>query len=163
MIIELLFFPFCEKNSDFDKVRDHCHLTGKNQGLAHNKSNFSVTQKPSSFVQLIFHNFGNYDCHLLFKKCVDTRNNKVKFDIIPWTNEEYLSIPYEGIRLVDSCHFFSSSLVSFVKTLVDRSRETLESLKKNTGDDNLSNIANEIETLTSEGRTSKDFRKDFPN
>ena len=27
---------FCEKNNESDKVRDHCHLTGKYRGPAHN-------------------------------------------------------------------------------------------------------------------------------
>ena len=26
---------FCEKHLEFDKVRDHCHLTGKYRGPAH--------------------------------------------------------------------------------------------------------------------------------
>ena len=56
-------------------------------------------------------------------------------------------------------------MVSFVKTLVDKSRKTLESLKKTetSGDEKISNIVNEIETLTSEGRFIKDIEKDFPN
>ena len=34
---------FCEKNTESDKVRDHCHLTGKYRGPAHNKCNINVT------------------------------------------------------------------------------------------------------------------------
>ena len=59
---------FCEKNIESDKVRDHCHLTGKYRDPAHSKCNINVTQKQSNFISFIFHNFSNYDCHMFFKK-----------------------------------------------------------------------------------------------
>ena len=42
----------------------------------------------------MFHIFSNYDCHLLFKKLVDEKNDKVKVDIIPKTKEEYKTVTY---------------------------------------------------------------------
>ena len=108
---------FCEKEIIFDKVRDHCHLTGKYRGPAHNTCNLNVTQKQSNFIPFIFHNFSNYDCHMFFKKLVDKKNDKVIFDIIPKTNEEYISVTYGCIRFVDSYRFLSSGLDSLVKNL----------------------------------------------
>ena len=35
---------FCEREVLIDKVRDHCHLTGKYRGPAHNNCNFNVSQ-----------------------------------------------------------------------------------------------------------------------
>ena len=58
---------FCEKNIESDKVRDHCHLTGKYRGPAHSKCNINVTQDQSNFIPFIFHNFSNCDCHMLLK------------------------------------------------------------------------------------------------
>ena len=81
---------FCEKGIIDNKVRDHCHLTGKNKGVAHNTCNINVTQDQSNFIPFVFHNFSNYDCHMFFKKLVNKKNDKVKFDIIPKTNEEYI-------------------------------------------------------------------------
>ena len=83
---------FCEKNIESDKVRDHCHLTGRYRGPAHNKCNVNVTQDQSIFIPFVFHNFSNYDRHMLFKKLVDKKNEKVKFDTISKTNEEYISV-----------------------------------------------------------------------
>ena len=62
---------FCETNNVSDKVRDQCHLTGKYRGPAHSKCNINVTQDKSHFIPFIFHNFNNYDCHIIFKKLID--------------------------------------------------------------------------------------------
>ena len=59
---------FCEKDIESDKVRDHCHLTGYYRDPAHSKCNITVTQDQSNFIPIIFHNFCNYDCRMLFKK-----------------------------------------------------------------------------------------------
>ena len=79
---------FCEKEILSDKVRDHCHLTGKNRGTAHNACNINVRQADSNFIPFAFHNFSNYDCHMFFKRLVDLKKDKVKFKIIPKTNEK---------------------------------------------------------------------------
>ena len=77
------------KKTETDKVRDHCHLTGKYRGPAHSICNINVTQDQSNFLPFIFHNFSNYDCHMFFKKLVKKKNDKVKFDIIPKTKNTY--------------------------------------------------------------------------
>ena len=46
---------------------DHCHLTGKNRGPAHQKCKNNVTQTQSKFIVFILHNFSNYDCHQFLK------------------------------------------------------------------------------------------------
>ena len=43
--------------------------------------------------------------------------DRVKFDIIPKTNEEYISVIYECIRFIDSYRFLSDSLDKIVKNL----------------------------------------------
>ena len=83
---------FFEKHIESDKVRDHCHLTGKYRRPAHSKCNVNVTQKQNNFLPFIFHIFSNYDCHKFFKKLVDKKKAKVELEIIPKTNEEYINI-----------------------------------------------------------------------
>ena len=121
---------FCEKEILSDKVRDHCHLTGNYRGPAHSICNINVTQDQSNFIPFIFQNFSNYDCHMFFKKLVDKKNDKVKFDTKPKTNEEYISVTYGCIRFVDCYRFQSSSLDSLVKTIVDNSDKRLKDLKE---------------------------------
>ena len=162
---------FCEKNIESDKVRDHCHLTGKYRGPAHSKCNINVTQKQSNFIPFIFHNFSNYDCHMFFKKLVDKKNDKVKFDIIPKASEEYISVTNGCIRFIDSYRFLSSSLDSLVKTLVDNSDKRLKDFKDEiVNNDEILDIVSKIEenyteeilNLEEDDRTIKNLKKYYP-
>ena len=60
---------FCNKKilNDNDKVRDHCHLTGKYRGPSHHICNINVKQKQSNFIPILFHKFSNYDCLCFLK------------------------------------------------------------------------------------------------
>ena len=51
---------------DDNKVRDHCHITGKCRGAAHCSCNINL--KVSKKVPVIFHNLKGYDSHLIFKE-----------------------------------------------------------------------------------------------
>ena len=77
----------CEKliDDDDEKVRDHCHVTGKFRGAAHWSCNINLqlTKK----VPVIFHNLRGYDCHLIFD---ELKNFDVKIDVIPNGLEKYM-------------------------------------------------------------------------
>ena len=145
---------FCEKNIESDKTRDHCNLTGKYRGPAHDICNINVTQDQSNFIPFIFNNCSNYDCHMFFKTLVDKKNDKVKFDTFPKTNEEYFSVTYGCIRFIDSYRFLSSSLDSIVKTLVDNIHKTLKDLKEEIVDND--EILSFVNKLGEEKKTIKD-------
>ena len=51
-------FWICEEliNNDEEKIRDHCHVTGKFRGAAHRQP-FQLTKK----IPVIFHNLKGYD------------------------------------------------------------------------------------------------------
>ena len=117
---------FCEKEKRPDKVRDHCHLTGKYRRPAHNTCNMNVEQKDSNFIPFAFHNFSKYDCHMFFKRLVDLKKDRVKLKIIPKTNEEYTSVTYGCIRFIDSYSFVSESLDKIVKNLDEDDFKTLK-------------------------------------
>ena len=158
----------CEKNIESEKIRDHCHLTGKYRGLPHNTCNINVTQKQSNFISFVFHNFSNYDCHLFFKKLVDKKKDKVDFEVTPKTNEEYISVKFGCIRFIHSYRFLSSSLGSLVKTLVDNSHKTLKDFEEEIVDnDEILNIVNEIKMLNRKDKykndSIEDLRQDYPD
>ena len=89
------------------------------------------------------------------------KNDKVKFDIIPKTNEEYMSVTYGCIRFIDSYRFQSSSLDSLVETVVDNSNKTLGNLKREIVDNNY--ILNIVTDIGEYNRTVKDLKKDYPD
>ena len=135
--------------------------------MAHSTCNIIVTQKQSNFIPFLFHNFSNYDCHMFFKKLFDKKNDKVEFEIIPKTNEEYISVTYGCIRFIDSYRFLSSSLDSLVKTLVDNSHKTLKSFEGEIADnDEILNVVKEIKKLIREDKyknaSINDLKKDYP-
>ena len=117
---------FCEKEILCDKICDHCRLTGKNRGPTHIKNNFKVTQNKCNIISFRFHNFSYYDCHLFFEKLVDKKSDQVKIDNLAKTNEEYVSVSDGCIEFIGCFRFFSNSLGSLVKTIIDNSHETLK-------------------------------------
>ena len=152
---------FFEKNIESDKFRDHCHLTGNYRGPAHNTCNINVAQQQSNFIPLRFHNFSNYDCHMFFKKLVDMENDKVNFDIIPKTNEGYISVTYGCVRFIGRYRFLSSRLDSLVKTIVNNSHKTLKDLKEEIVDND--EVWNVVDETVEEDKTFKDLKKDYPD
>ena len=58
----------CEQPLDGDSVRDHCHITGKYRGPAHNECNLQLRLSPKTMtIPVVFHNLRGYDSHLLMQ------------------------------------------------------------------------------------------------
>ena len=71
-----------------DRVRDHCHYTGRYRGPAHNNCNLKY-RKPKS-IPVFFHNLTGYDSHLFIKK-LGSPDEKENIDCIPNNEEKYIS------------------------------------------------------------------------
>ena len=117
-------------DENYRVVRDHCHLTGKFRGAAHNMCNLKF--RLPKFYPVIFHNLSGYDSHLFIK---NLGKSEGKIDCIPNNEEKYISftkeilvdkfINKEGeekevkrkIRFIDSFKFMAASLDSLVKNL----------------------------------------------
>ena len=124
-----------------DRVRDHCHYTGRYRGPAHNSCNLKYS-KPNN-VPVFFHNLAGYDSHLFIKKLGFTEGN---IDCIPNNEEKYISFTktikagtyknkkgedkdkFFKIIFKDSLKFMSSSLGALVNNLP---KDAFKNLLKN--------------------------------
>ena len=116
----------CKKliDNDEDKVRDHCHITGKFRGAAHESCNlnYKLTKK----VPVIFHNLRGYDLfnsfnslhHLVFNE-IDKVDVRIK--VISNILEKYMAFfCYKNLVFIKSMQFMNPSLDKLVKRLSDK-------------------------------------------
>ena len=121
----------CKKKLNLDdRVRDHCHYTGRYRGPACNICNLKY-RKPNN-ISVFFHNLTGYDSHLFIKKLNTTMGT---IDCIPNNQENYISFSktiktgeyinkkgetknkYFKIIFKDSLKFMASSLEALVNNL----------------------------------------------
>ena len=111
------------------QVRDHCHITGKYRGSAHQDCNLKLRINPEEIkIPVIFHNLRGYDSHFIMqeigaivKNNTYTKNGKeIKMDInaIPNNMEKYMAFMLGNhLTFIDSFQFMSSSLDKLVSNL----------------------------------------------
>ena len=78
----------CGEELGNDRVRDHCHYTGRYRGAAHNSCNLKYS-KPKG-VPVFFHNLTGYDSNLFIKK-LGSSNKKETIECIPNNEEKYIT------------------------------------------------------------------------
>ena len=126
---------FDDKNKNKEKVKDHCHYTGRYRGAAHNECNLNY--RNPNFMPVVFHNLSGYDSHLFIKNLGFSEGN---IDCIPNNEEKYISFSkkirvgtypkkaldangyifyeqkptYHTIRFIDSFKFMATSLEKLV-------------------------------------------------
>ena len=119
----------CNKkyNENDVRVRDHCHITGKYRGSAHQDCNlnFRITEK----IPVIFHNLRGYDSHFIMQEIGETvkkhtytnkKGEKCQMNInaIPNNMEKYMAFMLGNhLTFIDSFQFMSSSLDKLVSNL----------------------------------------------
>ena len=129
----------CKEDLDNDKVRDHCHFTGRYRGAAHSSCNLKY-RKPD-FIPVVFHNLSGYDSHLFIKNLGFTAGN---INCIPNNEGKYISFTKKietgsymtktgetkpisyNIRFIDSFKFMATSLDSLVNNLPEEAFNNLE-------------------------------------
>jgi len=120
-------------------VRDHCHITGKYRGSAHNDCNLKLRLDSESIkIPVIFHNLKGYDSHFIMQKNgkmieeeivhdvvlvrkdpnksatdddITEINKKIDINIIAKNFEKYMSFRLgRHLQFIDSFQFMSQSL-----------------------------------------------------
>ena len=138
----------CEKKYTDDDVpvRDHCHVTGKYRGSAHQTCNLKLQISAEKIkIPVIFHNLKGYDSHFIInelgelikkeekipdnvyimnkegKMVKDESVSRISVSVIAQNAEKYMAF-YIGKHLsfIDSFAFMSSSLDKLAGNLEDR-------------------------------------------
>ena len=113
-----------KKYTDKDiRVRDHCHITGKYRGSAHQECNLKLKENPEEMkIPVIFHNLRGYDSHFIMQEIGEivkkhTYTNKkgekcqMNINTIPNNMEKYMAFMLGNhLTFIDSFQFMSSSL-----------------------------------------------------
>lgn len=98
---EISFCHICKKdfetNSDDNRVRDHCHISGEFRGAAHQSCNLKY--QISRTIPVVFHNLSGYDSHLLIRGLGDNKKKPGELTVIPHNSENYISI-FKTMRCV---------------------------------------------------------------
>ena len=98
-----------------EKVRDHCHITGKFRDAAHFSCNANC--KLGKKVPVIFHNLKDYGSHLIIKEIIKF---DVKVSVIPNGFEKYMAFTINrNLFFIGSMQFMNDSLDSLVKNLIN--------------------------------------------
>ena len=104
--------------SGSDKVRDHCHVSGKYRGCACTKCNVNYNNKHSK-IPIFFHNLKGYDSHFIIKNLKKEHHSYVnkkgevktsKIDVVANNEEKYITFSFGSFQFLDSYAFLSSSL-----------------------------------------------------
>ena len=82
----------CNEELGKDRLRDHCHLSGKFRGAAHEVYNLKY-KVPTCF-PVVFHNLSGYDSHLFIKTL---GNSEGDISCIPNNEENYISFTKQVI------------------------------------------------------------------
>ena len=122
----------CDKkytNEDI-RVRDHCHITGKFRGSAHQDCNLKLRFNPEEVkIPVIFHNLRGYDSHFIMQEIGEivkkhTYTNKkgekcqMNINAIPNNMEKYMAFMLGNhLTFIDSFQFMGSSLEKLVSNI----------------------------------------------
>ena len=131
-----------KKYSEKDiRVRDHCHITGKYKGSAHQDCNMNFKQADK--IPVIFHHLSGCNSHFIMREIGQiakkhTYKNKkgeeqqMNINVIPNNMEKYMAFMLgKHLVFLDSFQFMSSSLDKLVSDLPDKAFKYISEAFKN--------------------------------
>ena len=116
----------CEKKYRVDDVpvRDHCHVTGKYRGSAHQSCNLKLQISAEKIkIPVIFHNLKGYDSHFIINELgkLIEKGEEISINVIAQNAEKYMAFYIsKHLSFIDSFAFMSSSLDKLAGNLEDR-------------------------------------------
>ena len=137
----------CNKKYTADdiRVRDHCHITGKYRGSAHQECNLQLRLNPDKIkIPVIFHNLRGYDSHFIMQEIgaivkdyeytnKDGKKCQMNINAIPNNMEKYMAFMLGNhLTFLDSFQFMSSSLEKLVGNLPKESLKYTSKMFKGT-------------------------------
>ena len=106
------------------RIRDHCHITGKFRGSAHQECNLKLRIKPENIkIPVIFHNLRGYDSHFIMQQIGEIAKKHggkqdLNINAIPNNIEKYMAFMLgNNLTFIDSLQFMSSSLDKLISNL----------------------------------------------
>ena len=119
--------PLLHKNFR-DAAKDHCHITGRYRGAAHNNCNVKLYINPKTTpIPIVFHNLRGYDAHHLMQE-MSQLNKEVK--CIANNMEKYITFSVGGLRFIDSLNFLQGSPDSLVSATPKESLKITSTISK---------------------------------
>ena len=117
----------CEKKYKVDDVpvRDHCHVTGKYRGSAHQSCNLKLQISAEKIkIPVVFHNLKGYDSHFIInelgdiiKKAKETEE-EIKINVIAQNAEKCMAFYINNnLDFIDSLQFLNSKLEKLASNL----------------------------------------------
>ena len=107
----------CEKRYKVDDVpvRDHCHVTGKYRGSAHQTCNLKLQISAEKIkIPVIFHNLKGYDSHFIINELgelIKKGEEGISIKVIAQNAEKYMAFYINNhLSFIDSFQFMNSSL-----------------------------------------------------
>ena len=109
------------------RVTDHCHITGKYIGSAH--QNCNINYRSNDKIPVIFHNLRGYDSQFIMQTIGEIANRhtnkntageekQMNINLIPNNMEKYMAFMLgKHLVFIDSLQFMSSSLEKLVSSL----------------------------------------------
>ncbi len=92
-----------EEIEDGEKVRDHCHATGKFRGAAHKMCNIRICALRGIKVSCFAHNASNYDSHLLLSALASPTITEIikdkKKDVMTVNSQKVKTLDMDGAQL----------------------------------------------------------------
>ena len=110
--MKLITLHICSKTCT-NKVRDHCHETGKYRGPACKICNLRYKQQ--NFIPVIFHNGSGYDFNLPYYEIFKQNDYKRKVDNIPLAAGKSKRLSSGCLRFLDSYNFLAMPLDQMAK------------------------------------------------